>query len=136
VAEVFVILPLFLNLTTMETTKNNTKEATHQLKHSLLIKMEDYGNTSVELYKQKAIEKVSEFSSTIISKLSLAFAFMMMIVTISIGLSLYIGEKLGKSYLGFFSVALGFVALYLILLTALNPLKREIKNKIIFKLLN
>ena len=120
----------------METTKNNTKEATHQLKHSLLIKMEDYGNTSVELYKQKAIEKVSEFSSTIISKLSLAFAFMMMIVTISIGLSLYIGEKLGKSYLGFFSVALGFVALYLILLTALNPLKREIKNKIIFKLLN
>lgn len=120
----------------METTKNKTKEATQEHQHSLLIKMENYGNTSVELYKQKAIEKISEFSSTIISKLSLAFVFIMISITTTIGLSLFIGEKLGKNYLGFFSVALGFVVIYLILLTFLYPLKREIKNKIIFKLLN
>jgi hypothetical protein len=120
----------------METTKNTTKEATNQLKHSLLIKMEDYGSTSVELYKQKAIEKAAEFSSTIISKLSLAFVFIMMSITITIGLSLWIGEQMGKTYLGFFTVALGFVVIYLILLAALNPLKNDIKNKIIFKLLN
>jgi hypothetical protein len=131
-----MILPLFSNQLTMETTKNTTKEATNQLQHSLLIKMEDYGSTSVELYKQKAIEKAAEFSSTIISKLSLAFAFIMMSITITIGLSLWIGEQMGKAYLGFFTVALGFVVIYLVLLTVLNPLKNDIKNKIIFKLLN
>jgi len=117
-------------------TINSSSEINQNSPHSLLLKIEDFVCTSSELYKQKTIEKVANTTSHLISKMMIAFIIIMMIVITSVGLSLWIGEELGKTYLGFFCVALGYVVLYFVLLIALNPIKIEIKNKIINKLLN
>lgn len=78
-------------------------------------KFEQYTKTSVELYKLKAIDKTTDVLATLIAKLVLAVFFTLFFILITIGLALYIGDLLGKSYLGFFVLALiyGIIALIL-----------------------
>lgn len=75
----------------------------------LFDKAADYSRTSVELLKLKAIDKSAELVSTLITKIVLIAIVAMFILSISIGLSIWIGELVGKVYLGFFIMA-GFYA--------------------------
>ena len=75
----------------------------------LFEKAEAYGKTSYRLFKLKAIEKLVDILSTCVSS-SLTIAMLLMfIVFISIGVSLWLGELLGKVYYGFFIIG-GFYA--------------------------
>jgi hypothetical protein len=89
-------------------------EENANLIESLLERATEYGKTSYELVKLKALEKTSNVVSTIIPH-SVVFIFIMtFLVFLSLGLSLWLGEILGKIYYGFIVVAafyglLGFV---------------------------
>jgi hypothetical protein len=118
----------------MDPTQTPSESPTSNLDHPILKTLEDYGKTSIELYKQKTILHVANVSSSFLSQMGVAFIFMLIVFTIITGLSLWVGEKMGSAYLGFFSVALGLVVLYILLVLMLGQLKKEIKNKIILKL--
>jgi len=71
----------------------------------LFQKAESYGKTTVALYKLKAIYKSSEIVSSIVSKIVISIVVSMFLICLSIGVALWIGEKTGKLYFGFFIVA-------------------------------
>jgi hypothetical protein len=93
----------------------------------LLQKLTDYGNTTLELTKLKALEKSAEFISSAIPQI-LGFAvFVIFLLMLSIGLALWLGNILGGSFVGFFAVA-GLYGLIFLVLTFL--LHKWIKMKI------
>lgn len=103
----------------------------------LFEKIQAYGKTSFELYKLKAVEKVSDTLAAFISSTISLLFFLLCVVMASIGVALWLGEIFGKAYYGFLSVA-GFygvlgIALHFILK---NQLKKSISNSIITQVLN
>ncbi|MCX6181685.1 MAG: hypothetical protein NT150_07150 [Bacteroidetes bacterium] len=76
----------------------------------LLERAEDYGKTSLELMKLKALNITSEAVSTFISRSIAALVLFVSVMFSSIGAALWLGELLGRIYYGFFCVA-GFYAL-------------------------
>src|SRR6218665_2385017 len=81
----------------------------------LVEKMEQYAKTSFELYKLKAIDKGTDVFSSFISRGVIITIIALFFLLITIGLCLYMGEILGKTYYGFFAVA-GMYALVAVIL--------------------
>jgi len=76
-----------------------------KLLESLLVKVSDYGKTSFELEKLKALDKSSKVVSSLIPH---TFGFVIIassIFFINLGLAFWLGEILGKPVYGFFVVA-------------------------------
>lgn len=96
-----------------------------------------YGKTSYELYKLKAVEKASGIASTFISRAIAFFIFSLFIFMASIGVALWLGVILGKSYYGFLCVA-GFYGIVACILYFFlhNWVKKCINNSIISQMLN
>ena len=77
---------------------------------TLFGKAEDFGKTSMELFKLQAIDKSAEVLSVLATKFVITIVVASFILSINIGLALWIGELLGRAYYGFFIIA-GFYAL-------------------------
>ncbi|MEO8760109.1 MAG: hypothetical protein ABI388_03295 [Bacteroidia bacterium] len=77
---------------------------------TLLENAENYAKTTLELVKLSAIDKTSEAISTISAKIAVFVMIALFTIIANIGLSLWIGDMLGKPYYGFFAVA-GFYAI-------------------------
>ena len=92
----------------------------------LFEKVESYTKTTVELYRLKAIDKVTDVFATIASSLIIAVIIALFFILLSIGLALYLGELLGKSYYGFFALG-GLYALIAIVMTMNRRAWIEIK---------
>src|SRR5665647_2098927 len=89
-------------------------EDQESLIESLIEKGEQYGKTTIELLKLKTLDKSADVASTLISwAIVIVFAVLFFLI-LNIGVALWIGELLGKSYYGFFVVA-GFYALLAII---------------------
>ncbi len=103
---------------------------------SLIEKVEDYGKTSIELTKLTAIDKTSDVISAVISKAVIFVIFALFAFVANIGLSLWIGEMLGKNYYGFFVVA-AFYALLALLIHASRKslIISPVKNSLIAEML-
>ena len=71
----------------------------------LLEKIGAYTKSSLELYKLKAIDKSASIFATLASSAILLFFLSMFIFMVNIGLALWLGELLGKTYYGFFIIA-------------------------------
>ncbi|OFY91885.1 MAG: hypothetical protein A3K10_05805, partial [Bacteroidetes bacterium RIFCSPLOWO2_12_FULL_31_6] len=71
----------------------------------LFERAEAYGKTSYELIKLKAVDKTSDVLSTFVSRGAVILVLSMFIVIVNIGIALFLGDLLGKSYYGFFCVA-------------------------------
>ena len=102
----------------------------------LLEKAEDYTRTTVDLVKLTAVDKTADVMSSLLSRLAVSIVFVMFALLVNIGLSLWIGELLGKTYLGFFAVSI----FYLLISIVLNIFKDEwikipVSNFIIVKML-
>ena len=104
---------------------------------SLVERAEQYGKANVELYRLKMIDKSAEVVSTMATKLAVIIFFTLFFLILNVGIALWIGDLLGKSYLGFFSVA-AFYAIAGILLYAFRDkwIKTPIRNSIILQALN
>lgn len=87
-----------------------------QIVETLFEKVEQYLKTTLELYRLKTIDKVTDVFATVVSQLIIAVVFALFFVLFSIGLALYLGELLGKNYYGFFALA-GFYALIALFMT-------------------
>jgi hypothetical protein len=104
---------------------------------TLLERAEDYGKTSIKLLKLKTIDKSAEIISTLISWIVVITLVAMFFMILNIGIALWIGELLGKSFYGFFIVA-GFYALLGITIKIFSNkwIKKPISNSIISQLVN
>lgn len=92
----------------------------------LFEKVESYVKTTLELYRLKTIDKVTDVFATVVSQLIIAVIVALFFVLFSIGLALYLGELLGKNYYGFFALA-GIYALIAVIMTMNRRKFLEIK---------
>ncbi len=72
---------------------------------SLLEKGEEYGKTSFELLKLKALDKTAELTSSLILNGTFLIIISVFFIMGTIGLALWLGSLLGKPWYGFFAVA-------------------------------
>lgn len=100
-------------------------------------KTEHYIKTSAELFKLKALDKSTDVISDLTARLVVIAFIALSFFILTIGVSLWIGEELGKSYYGFFIIA-GFYGLIGILLYVFRNvwIKEPLKNSIIEQVLN
>ncbi len=82
---------------------------------SLFEKAETYAKTNIDILKLKAIDKSADVISSIAAKLAIIVVVLLIALMINIGLALWIGELVGKTYYGFFIVAAFYVLVVLIL---------------------
>ena len=97
----------------------------------------DYTNTSIELLKLQSIDKVSGFFSSLISRIVLVVFGIFFTMILNIGIALWIGDILGKSYYGFFIVALFYaIVIFLIYIFRHRWIKNPLVNYFINQILN
>lgn len=99
---------------------------------SLFQKAEDYGRTTIELFKLNAIDKSANIFSSLAAQLTIIIIATLFILIVSIGVAFWIGDLLGKTYYGFFVVA-GVYALVGLLLYIFRRqwIKEPVNNSII-----
>lgn len=104
---------------------------------SLVERVEQYGKSSIELYRLKAINTSADVISTLAAKLAVITFFTLFFLILNVGLALWIGDLLGKSYYGFFIIA-AFYAFVGVVLYAFRDkwIKVPVKNSIIIQALN
>lgn len=73
---------------------------------SLIERAETYGKTTIELTKLKVLEASTRISTSLVSRLCVIVMFSLFTLLLSIGIAIYLGELLGKTYYGFFIVAI------------------------------
>ena len=93
---------------------------------SLFERVVAYGNTSAALIKLKTLDKSADVISTLMPRLCIGIIASVFVLILSIGIALWLGDVLGKSYDGFFIVA-GF---YLVIAIVLYFMRKHIKNRV------
>lgn len=89
--------------------KTEVMEDNAKLFESLLEKASDYGMTSYELVKLKAVDKTSEVVSSFIPHSIVFVLIASFIFFLNLGLAFWIGDLLGKLFYGFFVVAAFYI---------------------------
>jgi hypothetical protein len=112
-------------------------EEQSDLIESLIEKGEQYGRTSFKLFKLKTLDKSADVGSNIVSWLVVIVFAVLFFLILNIGIALWIGELLGKSYLGFFAVS-GFYAFLALVSFVFRKqlIKAPINNSIISQILD
>ena len=105
------------------------------LMESLFERAEVYAKTNVELFKLKAIDKSADIVSTLVPKFVIVVIISLIAIMVNIGLGLWIGELIGKSYFGFFIVAGFYVILAIIVYMFKNQLIKSPVNDLMISLL-
>src|SRR3954447_12786860 len=104
---------------------------------SLFERAGEYLETRMELVKLKSVEKSSDVISSFGARIPVILALLISIIILSIGVALWIGERSGKSYYGFFIVGGFYIFIALIGYVFRNRLlKVPIANLFINKVLN
>jgi hypothetical protein len=80
-------------------------EGNPTLIETLIDRATDYGKTSYELTKLKALDKATEAGSTIMLKSVVLIIFSTFVLFVNLGLALWLGDILGKAYWGFLVIA-------------------------------
>jgi hypothetical protein len=80
-------------------------ETPRDLIEELYERGEAFGKTTIELTKLKALETTTVVATALIWRLSVIIMFSLFALVLNIGIALWLGEWLGKSYYGFFIVA-------------------------------
>jgi hypothetical protein len=103
---------------------------------ALIEKGEQYGKTKLELLKLKTLEKSSDVVSDLASWIIIVIFVSLFFLVLNIGVALWIGDLLGKSYHGFFIIA-GFYALLALLFSIFRKqlIKSPVNNSIVTQVL-
>lgn len=117
-------------------TKKLNMETPASLIESLIERTEAYGKTSFELSKLKAVEASTRITTLLVSRITVIILLIIFIVALSVGVALLLGELLGKSYYGFFMVAVFYLIAGLLTHFFLYKwIKKPVSNSIIKQLL-
>lgn len=113
----------------MEEEKKDTSIGT------LLEKAGDYLETRADLVKLKTTQTTSDIVSSLVSNAIILLFIIFFLVLVNVGLSLLIGEALGKTYYGFFIMA-GFYAVVGLIFHVFRRqwIKNPLSDKIIKKM--
>jgi hypothetical protein len=116
--------------------KENTESKT-SLVESLVESVEEYSKTCYELFMLKAIDKLSDVVSSVVSRICAVVVLFLFIIVLHVAAGLWLGEILGKSYYGFLCVAALDAVVWIVLqFMVRNWFKKLISNSIISQLLN
>jgi hypothetical protein len=100
-----------------------------RLLESLLEKATDYGKTSIELVKLKTIDKASDVVSSLVPHSVVFVLIALFMIFLNLGLAVWLGDILGKSYYGFFAVAAFYILAGLVIHFFMhNLIKRFVGN--------
>jgi high-affinity Fe2+/Pb2+ permease len=103
----------------------------------LIEKAEIYSKTSLQLCKYEVIYKSADIFSNLAVKLTLALIFILFLLLVNVGLSLFVGQYLGETYLGFFVIAFGYLLLaFFLYIFKEEFVKTPVSNFIINKMNN
>jgi len=80
-------------------------EDTSNSLESLLEQAAEYGVTSYELVKLKALDKTTDSASSFLSHTVVVAILSSILLFLNLGAALWLGEMLGKIYFGFLTVA-------------------------------
>lgn len=86
-----------------------------KLIETLFEKATDYGKTSLELVKLKAIDKTSDIVSSIIPHSVVFVVLVLFMLFLNLGIAFWLGEIMGKIFYGFFIVAAFYILTGIIL---------------------
>lgn len=112
-------------------------EKPKELIESLIGKGEEYGKTTLELIKLKTVDKSADVASNLVSWIVVIVFAVLFFTIANIGLALWLGELMGKNYLGFFTVA-GFYGLLTLLFLIFRKqlVKKPVNNSIVQQFLD
>jgi hypothetical protein len=103
---------------------------------SLMERAETYGNTTYKLSKLIALETVTMVFTSLITRVSIVIMISMFALVFNIGIALLLGEVFGKTYYGFFIVAIFYLIAGIIMNTYLHQwIKKPISELIIVQAL-
>lgn len=71
--------------------------------------IEDYGKTTYELSKLRAVLALSQVITSLVSGLAVVLSATLFLLVFSTGAALFIGDLMGKMHYGFFIVALFYL---------------------------
>ncbi len=96
---------------------------------SLLVRFTEYGKTSIELMKLKLIDRLSSTISSVMPNLIICCFLAVFLLFMNVGIAFWLGELLGKIYLGFFAVGLLFLFLgFIVRIFMYKWLKKIVRN--------
>lgn len=97
----------------------------------------DYSKTSFEIIKLKAVDKAADVASTAIVRVIYLVITAIGFIVLSMGISYWLGDILGKIYFGFLIVSgFWFIAGIFIYLIFNKRIKKLLRNSIIGKALH
>lgn len=97
---------------------------------------EAYGKTTIKLAKLKGLEATTGMVTALIWRLSVILSLTLFALILNLGIALWLGELLGKSYYGFFIVAGFYLILGIVLHFFLyNWIKKPVSDSIISQVL-
>ena len=103
---------------------------------TLLEDATEYGKTSLELVKLKAVDKSSEVVSSLVTQSIILVLIVSFMLFLNLGLAFWFGEMLGQIYYGFFLVAAGYCVTGLIFYLFMHKwIKKLVCNYIIKQVL-
>lgn len=92
----------------------------------------DYLESRVDLLKLKAVKKMSDITSSLVTRLTIILIIAFVFFMANIGLAMWIGDMMEKMYYGFFIVAGGYIVVALILFGFRRQLfKTPLHNRLI-----
>lgn len=107
-----------------------------ELLESLLDRATEYGKTSYELVKLKALDKSADIVSSLIPHSVVFVLIASFLLFFNLGLAFWLGELLGRVFYGFFVVAAFYVLTAIIIHFFMhNWLKRLVSNYFIQQVL-
>jgi hypothetical protein len=76
-----------------------------KLIESLLERAAEYGKVSFELVKLKTLDRITDIVSSVIPLTVVILLITSFLLFLNLGLALWLGDVLGKTYYGFFALA-------------------------------
>lgn len=100
---------------------------------TLLENATDYGKTSFELIKLKAVDKSSDVVSSLVPQSVMFVLFVSFMLFLNLGLAFWFGEMLGRIYYGFFVLAAFYCITGLIFFVFMRKWLKELVCNYIIK---
>jgi len=103
---------------------------------NLLVRVEEYSKSSLELIKLKTLDKSSDIVSSVIPHSVVIILISSFLLFFNLGLALWLGEIFGRPFYGFFTVALFYILIGIVLHFFMHKwIKKIIRNYIINQML-
>jgi hypothetical protein len=106
-----------------------------ELFETLIDRATDYGKTSFELVKLKALDKTTDIVSSIVPAALFILIVSVFFLFLNLGIALWLGDLLGKMFYGFFVVAGFYILVGLIIHFFLNKWIKRIVGDYFVKLM-